>query len=85
MVSIFCSFSAIQFHPNAFSDGHFTEYAKILDFLIAEGWTFMLPAEYVAMTLDEKKWTFIEPQHSFSPFTEGLLRVFSELWKTVTF
>lgn len=44
------SFAAIQFHPNAFSDGHFAEYAKTLDFLIAEGWTFMLPAEYVAMT-----------------------------------
>ena len=44
------NFSAIQFHPNAFEDAHFAEYAKILDFLKAEGWVFMLPAEYVAKT-----------------------------------
>jgi peptidoglycan/xylan/chitin deacetylase (PgdA/CDA1 family) len=43
------SFTAIQFHPNGFRDAHFTEYSKIVDFLIAEGWTFMLPSEYVAM------------------------------------
>jgi len=49
------SFTAIQFHPNGFSNAHFAEYAKILDFLIAEGWTFMLPAEYVAMTDHRKK------------------------------
>lgn len=41
--------SALQFHPNAFSEEHFAEYAKILDLLIADGWTFMLPTEYVAM------------------------------------
>ncbi|MDT8389751.1 MAG: polysaccharide deacetylase family protein [Lentisphaeria bacterium] len=40
------SFTAIQFHPNSFGDEHFAEYAKILDFLIAEGWIFVLPAEY---------------------------------------
>lgn len=44
------SFSAIQFHPNSFSDASFVEYARILDFLIAEGWTFMLPVEYVSVT-----------------------------------
>ncbi len=49
------SFTAIQFHPNAFSEKHFSEYSKILDFLIAEGWTFMLPAEYVAMADQRKK------------------------------
>jgi len=43
------SFTAIQFHPNGFRDSHFSEYSKIVDFLIAEGWTFMLPSEYVAM------------------------------------
>ena len=48
------SFTAIQFHPNNFSDVHFAEYAKILDFLIAEGWTFMLPVEYVAI-IDQRK------------------------------
>lgn len=48
------SFAAIQFHPNGFKEKHFIEYAKILDFLIAEGWTFMLPAEYVAM-VDQTK------------------------------
>jgi hypothetical protein len=49
------SFAAIQFHPNAFGDEHFTEYTKILDFLISEGWTFMLPTEYVAMNDQKKK------------------------------
>lgn len=42
------SFSAIQFHPNKFTDEHFDAYAKILDFLLEEGWQFMLPREYVA-------------------------------------
>lgn len=42
-------FSAIQFHPNNFEEEHFAEYAKILDFLKNEGWTFMLPAEYVSV------------------------------------
>ena len=41
------SFTAIQFHPNAFGEEHFDEYARILDFLISEGWVFMLPREYV--------------------------------------
>lgn len=41
------TFSAIQFHPNNFGEEQFDEYGKILDFLIAEGWTFMLPAEYL--------------------------------------
>ncbi len=41
------SFSAIQFHPGYFGDEHFKEYAKILDFLLADGWTFVLPSEYV--------------------------------------
>jgi peptidoglycan/xylan/chitin deacetylase (PgdA/CDA1 family) len=43
------TFTALQFHPNAFDDGRLAEYEKILDFLISEGWTFMLPSEYVAM------------------------------------
>jgi peptidoglycan/xylan/chitin deacetylase (PgdA/CDA1 family) len=42
------SFSAIQFHPNNFSEEHFAEYAKILDFLIANGWKFVLPRDYVS-------------------------------------
>jgi hypothetical protein len=40
--------SAIQFHPNSFNDAHFSEYVRIIDFLVAEGWTFMLPSEFVA-------------------------------------
>jgi peptidoglycan/xylan/chitin deacetylase (PgdA/CDA1 family) len=43
------SFSSIQFHPNGFSEQGFQEYAKILDLLLAEGWSFILPSEYVAM------------------------------------
>lgn len=42
------TFSAIQFHPGKFEEEHFEAYAKILDFLIDEGWRFMLPAEYLA-------------------------------------
>lgn len=43
------TFTAIQFHPGGFSDKELAEYTKILDFLLSEGWAFMLPAEYVAM------------------------------------
>lgn len=43
------TFSAIQFHPAGFRDEHFEEYAKILDFMIEEGWTFVLPSEYIAL------------------------------------
>lgn len=48
------AFTAIQFHPTAFSEEHFGEYTKILDFLQSEGWVFMLPSEYVAMHDAEK-------------------------------
>lgn len=41
------TFSSIQFHPNNFEDDHFREYTRILNFLIAEGWSFMLPGEYI--------------------------------------
>ncbi|HEY1122945.1 MAG TPA: hypothetical protein VGE67_15140, partial [Haloferula sp.] len=40
---IFCAF---QFHPGAFAEEGFGEFASIVEFLKAEGWTFMLPAEY---------------------------------------
>jgi peptidoglycan/xylan/chitin deacetylase (PgdA/CDA1 family) len=42
------NFAAIQFHPNSFQADHFEEYAKTLDILLKDGWTFMLPREYVA-------------------------------------
>lgn len=48
------SFTALQFHPNSFGDEHFAEYVKIIDFLIAEGWTIMLPSEYISF-LDQTK------------------------------
>lgn len=41
------TFTALQFHPNSFGEEDFEEYKLIVDFLIAEGWTFMLPSEYV--------------------------------------
>ena len=41
------TFTALQFHPNGFKNNHFDEYGMILDFLIAEGWTFVLPSDYV--------------------------------------
>ena len=40
------TFAALQFHPAGFSEKGFEDYAAILDFLTAEGWTFMLPSEY---------------------------------------
>jgi peptidoglycan/xylan/chitin deacetylase (PgdA/CDA1 family) len=43
------TFTALQFHPNNFDEERLAEYGKIVDFLTAEGWTFMLPTEYVAM------------------------------------
>jgi len=43
------TFTVLQFHPNNFDDERLAEYGKIIDFLIAEGWTFMLPAEYISM------------------------------------
>lgn len=39
---------ALQFHPASFAEEHFVEYAKILEFMLAEGWTFALPRELVA-------------------------------------
>lgn len=42
------TFSSIQFHPNNFDDEHFIEYARIIDFLMEEGWSFMLPHEYLS-------------------------------------
>lgn len=38
--------AAIQFHPAAFSEEGFKDFSSIVDFLKAEGWTFMLPGEY---------------------------------------
>ena len=38
---------AFQIHPAVFTDAHFEEYAKIVRFLLAEGWTFALPREVV--------------------------------------
>lgn len=40
------NFAALQFHPLGFSEQGFTDFAAIVDFLKAEGWTFMLPSEY---------------------------------------
>ena len=45
------TFAAIQFHPNSgnFKNGSgLDEYAKTLDILLNDGWTFMLPREYLA-------------------------------------
>lgn len=38
--------AAIQFHPGGFSDQGYQDFASIIDFLKADGWTFMLPSEY---------------------------------------
>lgn len=43
------AFAALQFHPPYFSDQAFVEFAAIIDFLKAEGWVFMLPAEYLRL------------------------------------
>lgn len=41
------TFAAVQFHPHNFTDQAFTEFGKIIDFLKAEGWVFMLPSDYM--------------------------------------
>jgi peptidoglycan/xylan/chitin deacetylase (PgdA/CDA1 family) len=38
---------ALQFHPPVFQERSFIEYERMLDFLIQEGWTFLLPQEYL--------------------------------------
>jgi peptidoglycan/xylan/chitin deacetylase (PgdA/CDA1 family) len=49
-------FTAIQFHPNGFKeDHHFDDYAEILDILLKDGWTFMLPREYAAWLAEKNK------------------------------
>jgi len=40
--------AALQFHPAGFSEQGFKDFASIVDFLKAEGWTFMLPSAYAA-------------------------------------
>ncbi|MBK1875377.1 DUF2334 domain-containing protein [Pelagicoccus mobilis] len=42
--------TALQFHPLYFEDGGLEEYAKIVEFMLAEGWVFVLPSEFLAMT-----------------------------------
>ncbi|MGE9293185.1 MAG: DUF2334 domain-containing protein [Puniceicoccales bacterium] len=42
------TFAALQFHPPYFSPQGFEEFTKIIDFLKAEGWSIMLPSEYIA-------------------------------------
>jgi peptidoglycan/xylan/chitin deacetylase (PgdA/CDA1 family) len=39
---------SLQFHPVAFTAADLTEYVQILQFLLNHGYTFMLPAEFVA-------------------------------------
>jgi len=43
------TFAAIQFHPMGFSEEGFKHFTDIIDFLKAEGWTFVLPSEYLKM------------------------------------
>lgn len=43
------NFVALQFHPQNFAEEHFVAYTRILDFLLSEGWSFLLPGEYVAL------------------------------------
>lgn len=49
------AFAAIQVHPQSFAEGGLEEYGKIIDFLKAEGWQFMLPREYYAWLESQKK------------------------------
>lgn len=41
--------AAIQLHPLGFSEEGFKHYTDILDFLKAEGWTFILPTKYLEL------------------------------------
>jgi uncharacterized repeat protein (TIGR02543 family) len=50
---------SLQFHPAAFTAADLAEYVEIVEFLQTKGYTFMLPAEYVAAAIPEgaKLWT----------------------------
>lgn len=48
------TFAAIQFHPAAFAEDGFNHYTDILDFLKTQGWTFVLPSQYLQMRSAEK-------------------------------
>jgi hypothetical protein len=39
---------SLQFHPAAFAAADLAEYVQIVQFLLGKGYTFMLPAEYIA-------------------------------------
>jgi autotransporter-associated beta strand protein len=39
---------SLQFHPAAFTSADLAEYGQVIQFLLGKGYTFMLPAEYVA-------------------------------------
>lgn len=41
-------FTALQFHPSVFSEEGFQAFESIIDFLKQDGWTFMLPNEYIS-------------------------------------
>ncbi len=48
---------SLQFHPPAFNAADLAEYVKIVEFLQGKGYTFMLPAEYIAALDGAKTWT----------------------------
>ena len=48
-------FTALQFHPNAFTESDFEEYVQIIDFLIREGWEFYLPSDYIGESRKENQ------------------------------
>lgn len=43
------TFAALQFHPAGFSEQGFKDFAAIIGFMKAEGWTFKLPGEYAKL------------------------------------
>jgi hypothetical protein len=43
------AFTALQFHPPYFSDRAFGEFSAIVDLLKADGWTFILPNDYIRL------------------------------------
>lgn len=45
---------AVQVHPNNFGDEQFAEYGKIIDFLLSEGWSFILPSDFVIQNGEQK-------------------------------
>lgn len=47
------TFAALQFHPAGFSEQGFKDFVSIIELLKADGWKFVLPAEYAKISVKD--------------------------------